>query len=193
MEQGHSSEAMESDSQQSFTQTTASSDHERIDQVVPSHLSKAAVGTTLCLIISVGLLTAGAFLWFGITTATNEVKNEFMRASIEATNQIQASFEEYVVAASTIHMRCRHRDFSRRDFRELYEYLVDSGLELKAAQFDPLIWHEEREAAEAEASAYYAEFYPEVEYFGFRGFNGNSTSLEPREEQEFYYPIHYGK
>ena len=173
---------------------TSTSENNSLDQVVPSHLSKRAVGTTLCLILSVGLLTSGAFLWFGLSTAIHEERTEFLRAALEASNQIQSSFDDYVVATSFVHLRCRHRDFSRPDFVETYEYLVDSGLEFLAAAFHPRVLREEREEYEAEAREFIEEFHPHLNYVGFKGFNyENSTGLEPRIEADFYYPIQYSK
>jgi hypothetical protein len=64
--------------------------------------------------------------------------------------------------------------------------------DFQAAQFDPNITRDERAGAEAEARAFYAQHYPHVEYRGFVGFEtANSTTLEPRSEQDFYFPIHY--
>jgi len=148
--------------------------------------------TTIGLILFLGAATSAAFLWFGVHASKQEKEMEFTRVASDTTSKIAAAFEDYVVATNTIHLRCRHRNFTRQDFRETYEYIVSSGLQFKAAQFDPMIPHEEREAAEEEARAYYAEHYPHVEYQGIRGFNyANSTSLEPRIDQPFYFPIHY--
>jgi hypothetical protein len=73
-----------------------------------------------------------------------------------------------------------------------YEYLINSGLDFQAAQFDPNITHEGRPAAEEEARSFYADHYPYINYRGFVGFNyENSTSLEPRLDADHYFPIHY--
>ncbi|CAB9504460.1 Receptor-type guanylate cyclase gcy [Seminavis robusta] len=151
-----------------------------------------SIRTTLFLIIFLGAATSAAFVGFGVTKAQDEQQVAFVSSATDATNKINLAFEDYVNAASTIHLRCRHRNFTRQDFRETFEYIIASGLQFKAAQFDPMITHDERPAAEAEARAYYAEHYPHVDYQGFRGFNyPNSTSLEPRIDQPFYFPIHY--
>ncbi|KAL3902828.1 MAG: hypothetical protein SGILL_010684, partial [Bacillariaceae sp.] len=150
--------------------------------------------TACCLIVLIlflGVSTACAFIAIGLTGAQDSHQIEFTRSAQSTVAKIQNAFKEYVDAASMIHAMCRHRDFSRREFRELYEYMISSGLRFKAMQFDPNITHAEREEAEAEARAFYAEHYPHVDYQGIRGFNGNSTSLAPRWNQSFYFPIHY--
>jgi signal transduction histidine kinase len=143
------------------------------------------------LILVLGLLTSGAFLGIGISGAIDQIKDDFNRRALDTTNQIVDAFEDYVTAASLIHSRCRH-NFTRADFRELYEYLIASGLKFKAVQFDPNITHDERAAAETEAREYYNKTYPHVNYQGIRGFNTDeSKTLEPRTNQTFYFPIHY--
>ncbi|KAL3908137.1 MAG: hypothetical protein SGARI_003202, partial [Bacillariaceae sp.] len=107
-------------------------------------------------------------------------------------HQIEEAWEDYVTAASWIHGRCRGRNFTRSDFRSTYEYLLGSGLDFQAAQFDPNITRDERDAAEEEAREFYAQHYPHIEYRGIVGFETeNSTTLEPRSQQDFYFPIHY--
>jgi len=62
----------------------------------------------------------------------------------------------------------------------------------KKKQFDPNITRDERAAAEEEARQFYAEYYPHVNYSGIIGFEyENSTTLEPRSQEDFYFPIHY--
>lgn len=143
------------------------------------------------LIAVLGIATSGAFLAIGLTGARDQIADEFTRGALDMQFKVQDAFEDYVVAASLVHARCRHRDFTRADFRELHDYLTASGLEYKAVQFDPNITHAEREAAEAEARAYYAEFYPYIDYQGFKGFNTPTSGLVPRDDQPFYFPIHY--
>jgi CHASE1-domain containing sensor protein len=106
--------------------------------------------------------------------------------------KIETAWADYVNVAGVIHGRCRSREFTRKDFRELYEYLISGGLHFQAAQFDPNITHLEREEAEEEARTFYAGNYPHVNYRGIIGFNtANATSLEPRWDADFYFPIHY--
>jgi CHASE1-domain containing sensor protein len=144
------------------------------------------------LIVILGAGTAAAFLAVGITTANREQTESFERFGADLVKKVEGALDDYVTAASYIHGRCRHRNFTREDFREGYEYLVASGLEFKALQFDPNITHDQREAAEAEAREYYAAYYPHVNYTGFKGFNFlNQTAPERRLNASFYFPIHY--
>jgi signal transduction histidine kinase len=144
------------------------------------------------LILILGAATSAAFLGVGITSANQDQFDQFDNQAQDLVNRIERAWEDYVTAASWIHGRCRSRSFSRKDFRETYEYLINSGLDFQAAQFDPNITHAERPAAEEEARAFYAENYPQIDYRGFVGFNyDNSTMLDPRNESDFYFPIHY--
>ncbi|KAL3909884.1 MAG: hypothetical protein SGILL_007910, partial [Bacillariaceae sp.] len=154
-------------------------------------LHRHSAALLMGLILFLGVATASAFIAIGLTGGKDSHQVEFTRSAQSTIAKIQDSFKEYVDAAAMIHAMCRHHTFDRRDFRELYEYMIDSGLQFKAMQFDPNITHAERPAAEAEARAFYAQHYPHVDYQGFRGFNGNSTSLAPRWNQSFYFPIHY--
>jgi signal transduction histidine kinase len=143
-------------------------------------------------ILLLGAATAAAFTAIGVTSAKEEQRDQFDRRALDLVNQIQRAWEDYVTAAAWIHGQCRSRGFTRTDFRQTYEYLINSGLSFQAAQFDPNITHAERPAAEEEARKFYDDNYPTVNYRGFIGFNyDNSTSLDPRNDAPFYFPIHY--
>jgi len=150
------------------------------------------IWVTVSLIIFLGAATCAAFIGIGVTAAMDDQVDQFDRLAEDLVHQIQRAWEDYVTAASMIHGRCRGRNFTRADFRQTYEYLVGSGLDFQAAQFDPNITREERPAAEQEARDFYAQHYPHIEYRGIIGFEtANSTTLEPRSEQDYYFPIHY--
>lgn len=142
------------------------------------------------LVVILGSGTAAAFLAVGISSAKNDQQDQFARSALDLVTKIEIAWEDYVTAAAWIHGRCRNRKFDRVDFREMYEYLVFSGLDFQAAQFDPNITHDERDEAEAEARAFYKENYPSVDYQGFVGLNfENSTTVEPRLNASYYFPI----
>mmetsp|Transcript_12529 Transcript_12529/g.30268 ORF Transcript_12529/g.30268 Transcript_12529/m.30268 type:complete len:1099 (-) Transcript_12529:131-3427(-) len=156
--------------------------------------------TTILLgvVLLLGIATSAAFVAIGLTGVFNDQQKDFERSAQSTVTTLQTKFEDYEDAASLIHARCRHyrgasgKHWDRRDFRELYEYIIDTGLQFKAMQFDPNITNAERPAAEEEARQFYEEYYPHVNYQGFVGFNTlESTSLEPRTEQPWYFPIHY--
>jgi CHASE1-domain containing sensor protein len=160
---------------------------------ISHHVQRSwALYSTTLLILVIGLATSAAFLAVGISSALDERNAHFERSALDLINKISDSWEDYLYAALLIHNRCRDRNFTRSQFRDLYEYLIADGLQFQAAQFDPNITHAEREAAEQEAREYYAQYYKHIDYQGFVGFNmGNETSPQPRWEAPFYLPIHY--
>jgi signal transduction histidine kinase len=146
------------------------------------------------LILFLGVATSAAFLRIGIAGGRKQQEDDFEGSATDRVDKIRSSFEDYENSASLVHNRCRHRDFTRQDFRELYEYLIASGLEFKSVQFAPNVTRDERPAMEAKARDFYANNYPHVNYRGFVGFNTlNSSTSEPRTNQSFYFPIHYNE
>ena len=86
------------------------------------------------LILALGLASSGAFMRLGINRAMEEQDNHFERSSTDLVKKVESAWEDYVNAALVIHNRCRSRTFTRQDFRDLYEYLVASGLDFQVAQ-----------------------------------------------------------
>jgi hypothetical protein len=143
----------------------------------------------LIMILVLGVGTSLALLWIGIRAENETVADDFTRSAVDLVNKIENAWEDYVAAAASIHGQCRH-EVTRRSFRQVYEYLKASGLDVQAAQWDPRVVHDQRATYEAEARNYYAEKHPHVNYRGFVGFNtANATSLEPRDVADVYYPI----
>jgi hypothetical protein len=144
------------------------------------------------LIASLGLAAASGFLLAGIRSCFREQQDQFDRAAADTVRRFRAAFQTYVNTASLVHNRCRNRNFSRREFRELYEYVTASGLAFQALQFDPRITRDERQQAEEEARAFYALHYPHVNYRGFRVVPNDTTNeTYAQVEADFYYPIQY--
>jgi signal transduction histidine kinase/FixJ family two-component response regulator len=143
-------------------------------------------------ILLLGLSASAAFLGLGMF-ALNTVENDDLdRFSTDLYYKIDSALDDYKFAASMIHNRCRGRNFTRREFRQVYEYLVAGSLDVQAVDFKPQVTHAERSAYEAEARDYYAKYYPYIPYQGFRGFNfANSTSIELRLPADVYFPVHY--
>jgi len=147
---------------------------------------------TTALILMLGMIVSGAFLGVGLSAAFQSQNEAFDRNAVDIVNKISNAWNDYVNAAGVIHGRCRSREFTRTDFRELYETLTGGGLAFQAAQFDPNITRDQRASYEQEAREFYAQYYPHVNYRGIVGFETeNSTNLEPRSQQDFYFPIHY--
>lgn len=156
------------------------------------HWCWSATSCIITMILILGIASSTTFLWVGISGAQKREEDHFQRDAGDLIRRLKSQFDQYVTAASYVHSYCRDRSFTREEFRFLYEYLIDDGLDFKAVQFDPNITRDEREQFEAEAKAYYAEFYPHVNYRGFVGFETEiPTMLEPRSPQDFYFPIHF--
>jgi hypothetical protein len=144
------------------------------------------------LIVSLGLVTSGGFLYMGIRSSYREQYDQFERSADDTVRRFQSAFQTYTRTASLIHNRCRSRNFTREEFRQLYEYVKASGLTFQAIQFDPRIHREERAQAEEEARNFYARHYPNVRYRGFLTVpNDNTNETFEQAESDFYYPIHY--
>ena len=149
-------------------------------------------GLVVFLITILGLGASTAFLAVGLGGAQREQTDQFEANAVDIAKSIEQQFDRYQTAAMYVHHYCRHRDFSREDFRDLYEYLIQDGLDFKAVQFDPNVTREERADYEDDARQYYAENYPHIDYRGFLGFDdGLSNGLVPTAERDFYFPIHY--
>lgn len=149
-------------------------------------------GLVVFLIMILGLGASTAFIAVGLGGAKQEQNDKFAANAVDITRSIEQQFDRYVTAAMYVHHYCRHRTFSRQDFRDLYESLIEDGLDFKAMQFDPNVTRDERAGYEAEAREYYAQNYPHVNYRGFLGFDdGLENGLVPTGESDFYFPIHY--
>ena len=170
-----------------------------------------------CMIVFLGVVAGSALAYLGFRAEKNGRLDDFQRGAFVTVSKVEESFEDYVETASMIHGRFRHRpEFDglafasntdtyieeymawskqfRSEFHETYQYVKATDLRFKAMQFTPYISSQERGLAENEIMDFLSKNYPEAAatYKGFRGFNGpNSTSLEPRWNQPFYFPIHY--
>ncbi|CAB9514998.1 respiration control sensor protein ArcB [Seminavis robusta] len=157
-----------------------------------TRMAGASTKRVTFFILVLGLAVSGAFLGLGISSALRAQEEAFDRNAVDLVNKISTSWSDYVNAAAILHGRCRGRTFSRQDFREVYEYLTGGGLQFQAAQFDPNITHQDRAYYEQEAREFYAQYYPHIDYRGIIGFNyDNSTTLDPRNNASYYFPIHY--
>lgn len=144
------------------------------------------------LILFLGIATSVAFLYIGLPSAYNTQSNNFERAAADLVASIKLQLDRYVTAANFVHYTCRNRNFTRAQFRQLYEYLIHDGLEFKSVQFDPNVSRAERPLYEQEARQYYAQHYPHINYTGFQGFDqGLQNGLVPTAARDFYFPIHY--
>ncbi|CAB9516454.1 Receptor-type guanylate cyclase gcy [Seminavis robusta] len=147
------------------------------------------------LVLLVGCAASACFLYLGITSAKNDEQDHFDRRATEVVQELKSAWGDYEVAGLWIHESCRKRDFTRRDFTELYEYIRSDGLTFQAAEFIPNVTHAERAQVEQEDREFYSEFYPNrVTFHGFKGFEPDpegGMSVQNRSQQEFYFPVRF--
>ena len=151
------------------------------------------------LVVLGGIAASLCFLYVGISSTRQQEQQRFERHAQDLSREIVSSFRDYETAAAWIHESCRHwkdnGDFTRHDFRVLYNYLIDGGLDFFLAEWVPNITHVERDALEEETANYYAND-TNVHYNGFLGLGPNPENPEefglfPRSEQPYYFPIQY--
>lgn len=155
--------------------------------------SKIFVGLVLLL----GIFASSLFLVLGIRSSRNDHAQSFERRATSLTQNIENAWDEYQVAALWMYQSaCGARTITRDGFKQLFEHLAASGLDLQAAGCGRNITHDERPAAEAESRAYF-ENYPSVDYQGFTGLepdpddpgNGEELIIRYRKEMPFYFPV----
>jgi signal transduction histidine kinase/CheY-like chemotaxis protein len=148
----------------------------------------------LIFMITIGVGASVLFLEMGITNARTDEFQRFDRSATDLIQEIETAFHDYEVAGLWIQEASRQRSISRQDFRALYLNLISTGLEFQVASFNPNVTSpEEREALEDEASHFYAQEYPDIDYQGIKGLEPNEEdglSVLHRSEQPFYFPVH---
>lgn len=153
----------------------------------------------ILVVLAIGLGGGTAFLVLGIQAAHNTEDVHFETQASHLVKDFVSTVQEYEVAARSVHNACRRRETTRFQFRQFYEYLTSGGLEVAAAQCVFNISHQERPAYEAEAKAFYEEYYPTINYTGFKGFIVTDEpemkiSLGPvANDAPFYFPVHYSE
>uniref|UniRef100_A0A7S3LPP0 histidine kinase n=1 Tax=Aplanochytrium stocchinoi TaxID=215587 RepID=A0A7S3LPP0_9STRA len=151
-------------------------------------------GLEICfagLIIFVGIGLALGFLLVGINNERERTVLSVDNVVTSKASELQTAFSDYVVATAWIHQFATSGLLTRESFRELYLSVLATGLDFQAAEFIPNVTHADRAASEAEAEAYYAANYPQVNYQGFTGFEGGNCVPQQRSNQSFYFPVHY--
>lgn len=160
-------------------------------------VEKTAKRTTivaLCVVLIGGVVSAG-FLYSGIRNATQSNDAAFERRSLDLTKEIVGSLSDYEMAASWIHEASRdwRSGFTREQFRTVYDYISDGGLQFFAMEWCPNVTKAERPFIEEEAREYF-ENVTAVNYTGITGLlpeDPASMEIVPRIEQPFYFPIQY--
>ena len=151
------------------------------------------------LILVVGGAASAAFIAIGITASDQSQAGLFDSRSMEIASSLESSWMSYEVAGLTVHEAARSRNISRKEFRELYEYIKSTGLVFQVTSFNPNVTNAERPALEEESRQFYADNYPDLvpDYQGIVGLEPNDpkngtagTSIQPRSEQAYYFPVH---
>ena len=156
------------------------------------------------LIVAIGCCASAAFWTIGIKGAKQDQELQFVKQADELITAIQTTWQEFSVVGLWMQEECHgHEDSeflkwtscSREDFAELYEFVSSSGLDFQAILWIPKVTNEERPSVEDDAANYYSEFLPDLYYRGIQEYGWdpakNRTTLIPRRESPFYFPIHY--
>ncbi|KAI2498686.1 phosphorelay sensor kinase [Fragilaria crotonensis] len=151
------------------------------------------------LVLLVGAAASAAFMAIGID-GSNQIQDDlFDRHAAEIAGSIETSWQSYEVAGLYVHEAGRSRNVSRKEFRELYEYLISTGLVFQVTSYNANITNAERPALEEESRQFYGANYPDLvpDYQGITGLEpidpSNSSAgmaIGPRSVQPFYFPVH---
>jgi hypothetical protein len=139
------------------------------------------------------------FIAIGITALEQAQAGLFDSRSMEIATSLESSWLSYEVAGLHVHEAARSRNISRREFRELYEYLISSGLAFQVTSFNPNVTNDERPALEEESRQFYANNYPDLvpNYQGIVGLeqsdpNNSSAgaSIRASDRNGRFLPVH---
>jgi signal transduction histidine kinase/CheY-like chemotaxis protein len=149
----------------------------------------------ILLLILVGAVAAGLFLFIGISAANNDQEEEFARTYSEVARAIDMAVNDYVVAASYIQEASRWHNTTREEFQMLYLNMKSSGLVAPMISYNPKVSHVERMHLEMSSREYFEAEYPDFAYSGIQGLEsssgaGEADSVQYRSEQPYYYPSH---
>jgi signal transduction histidine kinase len=159
--------------------------------------SRTMLFTFVMLIL--GGAAAAAFITVGITAAMRKQDDLFDRRAAEIVNGIETSWKSYEAAGLYVHQAARSGNMTRKEFRELYEYVTSTGLVFQVTSYNPRTTTIERAALEEESRKYYEENYPDLvpNYQGIVGLEPNDPdnssaglSVQPRSQQPYYFPVH---
>ena len=85
------------------------------------------------LVILVGLAASTLIFGFGIASAVDQQAREFDIHASGIISELEAVWKDYEIAGRWTHESCRKNDFTRQEFRDLYEYLTSDGLEFQVS------------------------------------------------------------
>jgi hypothetical protein len=116
-------------------------------------LDRTLIFSILIALIGVGV--SAAFLGLGLRGADSDKRLEFVAQASEIIKAVEGTWNDFEVAGLWIHEKCRssadQKDThlprgicSREDFPELYECLLNTGLEFDAIAWVPNVTHVDR-------------------------------------------------
>ncbi|CAB9514382.1 Receptor-type guanylate cyclase gcy [Seminavis robusta] len=192
------------EAEMSHSATNAASTRSHEDEIKEHsmNIEKTTKRTMLmaALVAIMGAAASTSFMSLAITNERKEKEALFVRRAADLAKGIDDSWRDYEIAALWIHESCRDwrtSNYTRNDFRTLYEYLESSGLDFFLMEWVPNISHAERPAIENAMRDFFEEYPQGDNYRG--GFTGNEPvpgeegkfdQLE-RSDQPFYFPIHF--
>jgi len=149
----------------------------------------------ILLLILVGAVASGLFLYIGISGANTDQQEEFDLTANEVTHTLDMALNDYVVAASYIQEASSWHNTTRAEFRALYLNMKSTGLKTPMISQNPKVAHANREYLESTSRLYFEEEYPNIEYAGIQGLEpstagGAADTVQYRSEQTYYYPSH---
>jgi len=147
------------------------------------------------LILCLGGVASGIILFFGIPAAQSDQTKQFQRLSEDLLQQVAITMQEYTMAALWLQQSSRKGKQTREEFRNVYEYLVSTGLDFAGFAYLPNVTHAERASMENETRMFLNEVRPGFPYQGFNKFEVRSdgTVNTDLEELPFYFPTHYNE
>lgn len=149
---------------------------------------------TVLLICILGLATTAFFFYLGISSAASlQMGDPFLAEAGECIRHVYETMFTVESSALWVHSACYNGELSRSEFQALYELVTSQkhGFPVQAVECVPNVTRDQRRAFELEAAEFYAENYPSVNYSGFQELVETSSSLIPRQEADFYFPIHF--
>jgi hypothetical protein len=133
-----------------------------------NRLDRSAVFCILILIL--GAAASAAFIFVGVSSVHEKENGHFKQHASEIVNNIDFAWKTYETTSLFVHETCRE-GCTRRKFREVYEYIVSTGLDFQVISYNPNTTTEE-------SRTFYEDYYPDlINYTGVKG-------LEPDPEQE---------
>jgi signal transduction histidine kinase len=184
-------------------------------KVGPPRIPPMSSLRVVSVILILGVAAAGCFWSMGVLSALSDSETILIRDAEHVADLLRASFRDYENAALVVQQSCRsHKrqqqqqqqdtnttsrnypsDF-RSFFRDIYEEVVASGLQVYSVQYVPNVTHSQRAWYEQEALAFYQQHYPSVaaEYKGFvraAATDNGTVATASLPQQPFYFPIHF--